>query len=72
MTELGPNVFRLERKPCRKPDGSNRQIEHGPYVIDESLTAVECGNWQPDETCPWCDLVSAVSRLDKGSGVKTN
>lgn len=44
MTELGPNVFQLRTKSCRKLDGTRWQVEHGPFLVDERLAEVECGN----------------------------
>lgn len=44
MDNIGPNVFRLYRKACRKPDGSSWQGEHGPYIVSEDAAEVECGN----------------------------
>lgn len=43
MSELGPNILQLNRKGCRPSKGGPLKFEHGPYIIDEDLSEIECG-----------------------------
>lgn len=38
------NIFQLRHQRCIRGDGTNWQSEHGPFVLDEKLTEVTCGN----------------------------
>lgn len=40
---IGDNVFRIQHKACRSKEG-RWQMEHGPFLLDEELMEVECGN----------------------------
>jgi hypothetical protein len=43
--QIGPNIFKIKSRVCRKPDGDGREwkMDHGPYILDEDGTTVECG-----------------------------
>lgn len=44
VEKLGPNLFRIERKHCRRPDGKGGfRMDHGPILVDTDLATAECG-----------------------------
>jgi ribosomal protein S27E len=66
--ELGKNIFQIRPRSCRKPDGSQWKTEHGPFILDEDGTTVECGTCG-DKLNPMSVLV-AYARRENGIAMR--